>query len=119
MGYLLSSAIKMQGGSAASPTLTVNWTELSPGGSVNVYKDTIYVGTPTPGVPFNVSLVAGISTFYVEVISPFMGTASYTYYVNGVFVTSGFSFGGTVTSATYGATGTNAYVFNCITDTAA
>jgi len=119
MGKLLSSAIKMQNGSVAVPTLTINWTELYLGGSVEVYKNGTYYGSPTSGTPLNVPIVAG-NTFYITVIPAFDGIGSYSYYVNNSLVTSGFAFGpGSVTSATYTASGTNIYRFDCITDTAA
>ena len=81
MGKLLSSAIKMQNGSVASPTLTVNFTELYAGGAVDVYKNGVYYGSPTSGVPLNVPIVAG-NTFYLVLIPAFDGTESYSYYVN-------------------------------------
>ena len=115
MGNLLSSAIKMQGGSVANPTLTITWNELGTAGATDVYKNGFYFGSPTPSVPFDVPIVAG-DTFYVMVSSEFMGTASYNYYVNGSIIASDFIINGAVVSATYTAIGTNAYSFTTTTN---
>jgi hypothetical protein len=115
MGKLLSSAIKMQD-SVINPTLTINYTRLFFGGDVEVYKNGSYFGSPTAGTPYNVPIVSG-DTFYVIVYPPNAGSASYSYYVNEVFITSAITFDpGTLTSATYTASGSNAYRFDCTTD---
>lgn len=117
MGKLLSSAIKMQNGSVANPTLTVNFTEFYAGGVVEVYKNGVYYGSPTSGVPLVVPIVAG-NTFYITLIPAFDGTFSYNYNVNGSLITSGFVFGpSSLTTTTITASGTNAYVYNTIHDT--
>jgi hypothetical protein len=100
----------------ANPTLTINWTELYLGGAVEVYKNGTYYGSPTAGTPFIVPIVAG-DTFYVDIIPAFEGSASYNYYVNEVFITSGFSSAPTtLTTATYTASSNNAYRFDCTTE---
>lgn len=115
MGKLLSSAIKMQGSVAvANPTLTITWTEGGTGGSTDVYKNGFYFGSPTPSVAFNVPIVAG-DAFYVVVNSEFNGSASYNYFVNGSNIASDFVINGAVVSATYTASGTNAYSFTTAT----
>jgi len=111
MGYLLSSAIKMQGG-VSGPTLTVNFILDDTGGSsVQVYKNSLlYTTLLTVGDSVNVPIVAG-DTFYVKVFSG--DTAAWQYYVNNVFTASAQNFG-VSTSTTYTASGTNIYRFDCL-----
>jgi hypothetical protein len=119
MGKLLSSAIKMQNGSAASPTLVVNFIEYYAGGVVEVYKNGSYYGSPTSGTPLNVPIVAG-NTFYITLIPAFDGTFTYAYKVNGSTITSGLVFGpSTLTTTTITASGTNAYVYDTSHDSGA
>lgn len=119
MGKLLSSAIKMQNGSAANPTLTVNFIEYYSGGVVEVYKNGSYYGSPTSGVPLSVPIVAG-NTFYIKLIPAFDGTFTYAYKVNGSTITSGLVFGpSTLTTTTITASGTNIYVYDTSHDTGA
>jgi hypothetical protein len=114
MGHLLSSAIKMQG-AANAPTLTVNMTDLTGDGSLEIYKNgalyTTIIGNGASIVP----IVAG-DTFYIIVFG-FGGYVSWLYYINGVFQNVGSSFGFSVTSPTYTASGTNAYTLNGVSDT--
>ena len=112
MGHLLNMGIKMQR-AAATPTLTINWTDVPTGGAVDVFKNDDYYGSPTSGVAFNVPIVAD-DTFYITIIPAFQGDGSYSYFINGGFVTSGFN---TVefSSATYTASGLNSYMFGVIT----
>jgi hypothetical protein len=114
MGKLLSSAIKMQNGAVAAPTLTINFTDFSGGaGSTDVYKNGSYYASAVSGVPLIVPIVAG-NTFYVVVTPPFLGIGSWQYYVNATLTASG---GGT--SPTYTASGTNIYSFTTFTDSEA
>ena len=112
MGNLLSSAIKMQNGAVANPTLTINFTQ-NFGGSVGIAKNGAYYGDASPGANI-VPIVAG-NTFQIEVFAAFEGSCSYSYFVNDVLITSGFSFT-SIASSVYTASGTNAYRFECYTD---
>jgi hypothetical protein len=117
MGRLLSSAIKMQNGVVANPTLIVNFTEYYSGGVVEVYVNGVYYGSPTSGTPLNVPIVAG-NNFYITLIPAYDGTFTWNYNVNASYVTGGFVFGpSTYTTATITASGTNAYVYNTTHDT--
>jgi hypothetical protein len=113
MGRLLSSAIKMQGGAVANPTLTINFTDFGGGGATDVYKNGSFYDSAISGTPLIVPIVAG-DTFYVVVIPPFLGIVSWSYYINGSLTASGSG-----TSPTYTASGTNAYSFTTFTDTGA
>jgi len=108
MGYLLSSAIKMQGG-VSGPTLTVTINNLTGDGELKAYKNGSLYTTITTGSA-NVPIVAG-DTFYVKVFSG--DTAAWQYYVNNVFTASAQNFG-VSTSTTYTASGTNIYRFDCL-----
>jgi hypothetical protein len=113
MGRLLSSAIKMQNGAAAAPTLTINFTDFGGGGATDVYKNGSFYDSAISGTPLVVPIVAG-NTFFVEVMPPFLGIGGWSYYVNGVLTASG-----TGTSPTYTASGSNVYSFTTFTDTGA
>ena len=113
MGHLLSSAIKMQN-SIVNPTLTINWNESYINGSVAVYKNGSLYGNATAGVPFVVPIVAG-NTFYIEATpDPLNGAALYSYFVNDVFVASGYDTA-PLASPTYTASGSDIYRFEVTT----
>jgi hypothetical protein len=112
MGHLLSSAIKMQGGVVANPTLVVNFTQ-NYGGACGIAKNGVFYGSAVPGANI-VPIVAG-DTFQIGIEAAFEGSAIYVYYVNDVFITSGFTFS-SLDSAIYTASGTNAYRFEVTTD---
>jgi hypothetical protein len=113
MGKLLSSAIKMQN-VIVNPTLTINWNESYINGSVAVYKNGSLYGNATAGVPFVVPIVSGNTFYIVATPDPLAGAALYSYYVNDVFVASGYD---TIplTSPTYTASGSNVYRFEVTT----
>jgi hypothetical protein len=105
MGYLLSSAIKMQGG-VSGPTLTVTINNFTGDGELKAYKNGSLYTTITTGSA-NVPIVAG-DTFYIT-INGSGGQNSWLYTINGV--NSGSGSGPTlVTSTTYTASGSNIYV---------
>jgi hypothetical protein len=114
MGKLLSSAIKMQN-VIVNPTLTINWNESYINGSVAVYKNGSLYGNATAGVPFVVPIVAGNTFYIVATPDPLAGAALYSYYVNDVFVASGYEENIPLTSATYTASGSNIYRFEVTT----
>lgn len=111
MGNLLSSAIKMQNGAVANPTLVVNFTQ-EYGGACGISKNNLFYASAVPGANI-VPIVAG-NTFQISVEAAFEGSCFFSYYVNDVLITSGFSFT-YIESGVYTASGTNAYRFECYT----
>jgi hypothetical protein len=113
MGDLLSSAIKMQN-SIVNPTLTINWNESYIEGYVDVYKNGIYYGSPTAGVPYVVPIEVD-DLFRIDVYpEPLNGAALYSYFVNDVFVASAYDTA-PISSPTYTASGSNVYRFEVTT----
>jgi hypothetical protein len=114
MGNLLSSAIKMQNGAVANPTLVVNFTDFAGAGSCDAYKNGSLFGSVTSGTPLTVPIVAG-DTFYLIISAPFTGFCSATYYINAVSQGTQTTTS-TLTTTTRTATGTNAYSYDVIAD---
>jgi hypothetical protein len=114
MGRLLSSAIKMQGGEVANPTLVINFTDFAGGGGCDAYKNGSFFSSVTSGTPLTVPIVAG-DTFYLEISAPFTGFCSATYYINAVSQGTQTTFTSLITT-TRTASGTNAYSYDVIAD---
>ena len=116
MGNLLSSAIKMQGGVVANPTLVIDYIDYSvePGPSVAVYKNGLLFGFVTSGVQLSVPIVAG-NTFYLQITAPMFGFINADYFFNLAYQTT-FSTNTTTNTTTITASGLNAYYYNVVAD---